>query len=174
MIYEELCQEYKAGKTNLRTGRIISPEDCGYAFEVWQSMTEDERERCTPEKMDEYIKDTHLAVSESQSADVLIYENVEYRVGDRIIGTDASEYEGLIGTITEIRDGEDKDTENETPDIYCDFEVPDSPEAIKRLEEVFSNLYDEPKTVDDICLDLVIMAPEMIRHLDESEENTNG
>ena len=45
-------------------------------------------------------------------------------IGDIIVATDASEYEGLVGRILEIRDGADKDTENETPDIYCSFEVP--------------------------------------------------
>lgn len=46
------------------------------------------------------------------------FEDVCYKIGDRIVGTDASEYQGLLGSIIEIRDGEDKETENETPDIY--------------------------------------------------------
>ena len=41
------------------------------------------------------------------------YENICYKIGDRIVGTDASEYQGLLGSIIEIRDGEDKETENE-------------------------------------------------------------
>ena len=45
------------------------------------------------------------------------YEGTTYVVGAPIVGTSGSEYEGLYGTITEIRDGEDKETENETPDI---------------------------------------------------------
>ena len=71
------------------------------------------------------------------------------------MGTPESEYGGLYGTITEIRDGEDKETENETPDLYCSFEVPVMPCEVKKLEEIFSDLYDEPKTIDDIILDLV-------------------
>ena len=51
------------------------------------------------------------------------YENICYKIGDRIVGTDASEYQGLLGSIIEIRDGEDKETENETPDIYCFINV---------------------------------------------------
>ncbi len=98
------------------------------------------------------------------------YEGKRYYIGQQIIGADASEYEGLFGTITEIRDGEDKDTQNETPDIYCDFEVPEMPYDIKRLEARFSELYDEPKTIDDIILDLVIMAPEMIESIDEPRQ----
>jgi hypothetical protein len=91
------------------------------------------------------------------------YKGKCYKIGDRIIGTSESEYEGHFGSIFEIRDGEDKETENDTPDIYCDFEAPDDPEEIKHLEDVFSDLYACPKSLDEICLDIVIMAPEMIR-----------
>lgn len=91
------------------------------------------------------------------------YDCVSYKIGDRIIGTSESEYEGLYGTIFEIRDGEDKETENETPDIYCSFEEPVLPHQIKKLEDIFSDLYGEPKKLEDITLDFVIMAPEMVR-----------
>lgn len=100
------------------------------------------------------------------------YDGLSYSIGDTIIGTDASEYEGLIGTIPEIRDGDDKDTENETPDIYCSFEAPVFPDDIKKPEETFSDLYEEPKTIDDIILDSVIMAPEMITPIDKRHQDT--
>lgn len=100
------------------------------------------------------------------------YDGITYTIGDTIIGTNASEYEGLIGTITEIRDGDDKETENETPDIYCSFEVPIFPEDVKQLEETFSDLYNEPKTIDDIVLDMVIMAPEMVISADKRHQDT--
>ena len=92
-----------------------------------------------------------------------IYDGVFYEIGDRIIATAESEYEGLYGSILEIRDGEDKETENDTPDIYCTFEKPILPHQIKKLEETFSSLYGEPKKLNDISLDVVIMAPEMVR-----------
>ena len=98
------------------------------------------------------------------------YEGVTYVIGESIVGTPESEYEGLYGSITEIRDGEDKDTENETPDIYCSIEVPVIPYDVEELEERFSELYQNPKTIDDIVLDLVIMAPEMICPLDDLKE----
>lgn len=94
---------------------------------------------------------------------VFIYEGTRYVIGEPIVGTKESEYEGLVGTIFEIRDGEDKETENETPDLYCSFQAPVLPEEIERLEKIFSDLYREPKTIDDIILDWVIMAPEMVR-----------
>lgn len=59
-----------------------------------------------------------------------------------IIGSDQSEYAGLIGSILEIRDGDDKETENDTPDIYCSFEPPALPADIAKVEAVFSTLYD--------------------------------
>ena len=95
------------------------------------------------------------------------YEGLTYVIGAPIMGTPESEYEGLYGTITEIRDGEDKETENETPDLYCSFKVPALPCEVKKLEKVFSDLYQQPKTIDDIILDFVILAPPMVEPLDD-------
>lgn len=95
------------------------------------------------------------------------YEGVVYKIGDPIVGTSESEYEGLYGSIMELRDGEDQETENETPDFYCTFEPPVLPCEVKKLEERFSDLYRQPKTLDDIGLDFVIMAPSMIKPLDD-------
>lgn len=91
-----------------------------------------------------------------------LYNGVSYRVGGVIIGSNQSEYAGLIGSILEIRDGDDKETDNYTPDIYCSFDPPVLPADIAKLEAVFSDLYDTEKTLDDISFDMVIMAPEMI------------
>ena len=95
------------------------------------------------------------------------YDGIIYRIGDKIVGNEQSEYRGLFGTITEIRDGKDKDTENETPDIYCSFETPVLPCEVKELEERLTELHRKPKAIDEIILDLVIMAPEMICLLDD-------
>lgn len=96
------------------------------------------------------------------------YDGITYRVGDPVIGNEQSEYKGLFGTITEIRDGEDKETENDTPDIYCSFEPPVLPCDRKELEEVFSSLYAEPKTIDDIILDMVHYGAGDDRHARQS------
>lgn len=98
------------------------------------------------------------------------HEGTTYVIGAPVVGTPKSEYEGLYGTITEIRDGEDKETENETPDLYCSFGVPALPCEVEKLEKVFSDLYQQPKTIDDIALDFVIMAPEMVEPLDDLKE----
>ena len=88
---------------------------------------------------------------------------VTYAIGAAVMATEASEYRGLYGTITEIRDGADRETENDTPDIYCCFEPPLFPKEIRELERRFTELYQAPKKLDEITLDMVIMAPEMVR-----------
>lgn len=98
-----------------------------------------------------------------------IKESVDaFKIGDRIIAT-CGDYAGLKGNITEIRTGADKETENETDDIYCSFDFPNTETEIQLLEKHFSGLFGEKKTRDDICLDLIIMAPDEIRRLDENE-----
>ena len=104
----------------------------------------------------------------SKYGESVISERISFTVGERVIATD-SDYAGLKGYITEIRTGADKETENETNDIYCCFDIPESKEEIKLLEEHFSDLFCEKKTIDDIGLDMVIMAPEDIRRLGENE-----
>lgn len=94
--------------------------------------------------------------------------NVKLAVGDRIIATD-SDYAGLKGWITEIRTGADKETANVTDDVYCCFEIPETEKEQQLLEEHFSDLYGEKKTLDDLCLDMVIMAPEELRTVGENE-----
>ena len=89
-----------------------------------------------------------------------------FTIGGRISANGESEYEGLFGTITEIRSGADRETENDVPDIYCDFEIPASEEMLRELEARFSDLYGETKTLDDISLDCVIMSPDMLEPLD--------
>lgn len=98
------------------------------------------------------------------------YNGVTYTVGDQIIANAESEYEGLFGTITEIRDGDDRETENDTPDIHCEFMPPFDADEIKALENRFSCLYRQEKKLEDIILDYVIMAPEMIVILTPAHE----
>jgi len=93
----------------------------------------------------------------------MVIDGKTYAVGMSVYSTDESDYRGLYGKIIEIADGEDKSTDNETVDITCEFYVPDDISQVTELEERFSALYGEPKEIDDISLDYVIMAPDMIR-----------
>lgn len=98
----------------------------------------------------------------SKLGNKFVYNRRTYTVGDSIICNSESEYDGLIGKIIEIRDGADKDTDNEDPDIYCCLEQPRSIAKIKELEDKFSNLYGTIMTIDDIALDVVILWPDAI------------
>jgi len=97
-----------------------------------------------------------------------------FTIGGRISANGESEYEGLFGTIMEIRSGADRETENDVPDIYCDFEIPASEEMLRELEARFSGLYGETKTIDDISLDCVIMSPDMLEPLDTPPGKREG
>lgn len=99
------------------------------------------------------------------------YKGKKYTIGAEVIGADASNYAGLLGTILEIRDGEDKNTNNETPEIYCCFDKSVTPYEIQRLEKIFSELYQCPKPVSEIILDQVIVAPNMIKTIEKIENN---
>ena len=71
----------------------------------------------------------------------LQWGDVIFKPGQRVRTTDASDYAGLDGVILEIHTGEDKETDNLTPDIHCCFDFPESEADIRKLEERFSSLY---------------------------------
>ena len=98
------------------------------------------------------------------------YDGKTYFIGEEIVALNNSEYSGLFGRIVEIRDDADKETDNKTPDIYCEFDPPLFPKDIEELEKRFSDLYKAPKKLDDITLDSVIMAPDMIKSLTEKTD----
>lgn len=102
----------------------------------------------------------------------LCSNGIEYIIGEEVIGTENGDYEGLIGRIYEIRIGEaDKETDNDTADFYCTFEPPILEPDIRKLEKRFSEMYGSPKSLKDICLDSVILAPDMIKPISEIEKN---
>lgn len=96
-------------------------------------------------------------------------EGVEYIIGGDIIGTEESAYSGLLGSVYEIRTYEDKETDNDTPDLYCRFEAPITNHDIVKLEKTFSKLCGENKSLEDICLDSVIMSPQMVQPIQDKE-----
>lgn len=98
------------------------------------------------------------------------YDGKTYYIGEEIVALNNSEYSGLFGRIVEIRDDADKETDNKTPDIYCEFDPPLFPKDIEELEKRFSDLYKAHKKLDDITLDSVIMASDMIKSLTEKTD----
>ena len=95
----------------------------------------------------------------------------ELKIGGKVFANDKSAYMGLYGIVTEIRTDDDRETKNDTPDIYCDFFLPDSATIRVALERRFTDLYGQPKTMEDISLDCVIMAPEMLEPISLSSES---
>ena len=108
----------------------------------------------------------------SKNGEAFSYEGITYTIGQAVYANNQSDYEGLFGTILEIRDGEDKETENDKPEIVCRFDLPVLPYDINRIEERFTALYRQKKTVEEVPLDCVIMAPEMLTPVQETAGET--
>ena len=98
----------------------------------------------------------------NQKGDVFLYYDTIYTVGSKVYANGLSEYEGLYGWITEIREGSDLETGHSTPDIYCRFMTPVMPDEIQTLEDRFSSVYGEKKYLDEIDLESVILSPQML------------
>ena len=104
-----------------------------------------------------------------KTGELFSFNGVRYAIGDTVMATKSSDYAGLFGTITEIRTGADLETENDDVDIYCEFYPPVAPYDVQEFEKNMSRLYQTEKKLEDITLDLVIMAPEMISPLNECD-----
>ena len=98
------------------------------------------------------------------------YRDITYTIGGKVYAIDESVYAGLYGVIREIRTGEDLETDHDTPDIYCEFMPPVLPDEIKAFETHFAHLYGTEKRLDDVGIDMVIMAPDMLVVLDPQKD----
>ena len=94
-----------------------------------------------------------------QPGEIFEYENFRYSIGDWMLCSEESDYAGLSGIILEIRDGEDRETDNPTPDIYCRLQIPQDTRIIQKLEEKFSKLYGKSVKITDIPLERIILSP---------------
>lgn len=90
-------------------------------------------------------------------------DGIFYFVGMYVHANNTSDYAGLYGVVTEIHTDDDRETENDTPDLYCQFDAPVLPCEVRRLEARFTSLYGQPIKLNDIALDMVIMAPDMLK-----------
>ena len=98
------------------------------------------------------------------------HAGVCYKVGGRIVANEASDYAGLFGNILEIRTEDDRETDNDTPDIYCAFDPPVLSADRLALEQTFSQLYHEQKHIEDLGLDNTLSV--YIRRLRNKVEDT--
>lgn len=103
--------------------------------------------------------------------DVFLYAGIKYVIGEKVIATKGGANEGMIGTILQICDGEDKETENYTPDIYCSFDEPILKVHKEKAIERLSKLWDGVIKLEDANVEQIIMAPEMIIPLDSFLES---
>lgn len=87
-------------------------------------------------------------------------------VGQEVVANQHSAYAGFTGTITEIRDGADKKTENPDADIYCTFKLPVSDNRDYN-SPIDWNIMCNP----DMNLDCAIMAPYMLEPKMEYQVN---
>jgi len=102
--------------------------------------------------------------------------NGEVKRGDWVISMPDDEYGGLIGQVIDIvklgTPEHEEETQNDTDNVhvnFCAFDYP--PERIAEIEEQFSDLYGEPKTFDELPLDDVIMAPDMLIRITELSQD---
>lgn len=90
------------------------------------------------------------------------HNGMTFVIGEGIYAV-SSAYEGLYGVIVEIKDAGHKDTDNCGADIYCRFFPPINREVEGKIEMRMSSYYGDPVCFEDIAIDLIIMAPEMLR-----------
>ena len=84
------------------------------------------------------------------------HEGVKFSVGAWFRVRAHSDYAGLTGVIVEMTNDEGE------LDITCNLIPPTNPEEIATLEKRFSAFYREPKRLNDVPLDLVILQPDEI------------
>ena len=100
-------------------------------------------------------------------------EGKKFVIGEPVYVTDESDYKGLFGIVTEIRDGEDRDTDNDTVDIYCSLDKPVLPFDKENLEKHFTELYGKKMALENIALDLVILSPDMLMPITIADEKAD-
>lgn len=105
-------------------------------------------------------------MTKKQPGETFRYENILYSIGDWMQCTEGSDYAGLSGVITEIRDGEDRETDHAAPDICCRLQMPRDVGLVQRLEARFSDLYGKTVKIAKVPLDRVILSPDELSGID--------
>lgn len=100
----------------------------------------------------------------SNIGEIAAVKGVPFRVGSRVKAKENTPYAGMQGTITQIRFGDDQETEIEGPEIYCTFDIPASTDFIRELEDRFSTLYGYHNNINELERDFenVIMDADML------------
>ena len=109
-----------------------------------------------------------------KKGDTVLAGGKTFTVGGEVFANHTCDYEGLFGTVTEIRTGPDQCTERDEPDICCTFQPPESETMVEETRERFSELFGYPKQLEDLGLDCVILAPSMLEPLPENMPAEDG
>ena len=100
--------------------------------------------------------------------------NGTIKIGDLILSMPGNDYGGLVGTVTDIKllGSIDRETDNETDDIYVNFGNSDySEKRQNEIEKEFADMYDEHRPFDELPLDMVIMPPDALINITNITED---
>ena len=75
-----------------------------------------------------------------KKGDTVLDSGKVFTVGGEVFANHACDYEGLFGTVTEIRTGPDQCAEQGAPDICCAFQPPESRAMVEDIQERFGHL----------------------------------
>ena len=92
---------------------------------------------------------------------VFEYNGIPYVIGETVVGTEVTPYEGLLGEIIAITQ-ENGEENSEKPIFCCTFPPPDSPHDREMIEKRFSKLCGVPKSMEEIPLSMVLLSPEAV------------
>lgn len=105
-----------------------------------------------------------------KKGDIALDSGKVFTVGGEVFANHACDYEGLFGTVTEIRTGPDQCAEQGAPDICCAFQSPESEAMVEDIQARFGY----PKQLEDLGLNCVVLAPSMLEPLPESMPAEDG
>lgn len=109
-----------------------------------------------------------------KKGDIVLAGGKAFTVGGEVFANHTCDYEGLFGTVTEIRTGPDQCTERDEPDICCAFQPPESETMVEDIKERFSESFGYPKQLEDLGLDCAILAPSMLVPIPEKMPTEDG
>ena len=92
---------------------------------------------------------------------VFEYNGIPYVIGETVVGTEVTPYEGLLGEIIAITQ-ENGEENSEKPIFCCTFPPPDSPHDREMIEKRFSKWCGVPKSMEEIPLSMVLLSPEAV------------
>lgn len=105
-----------------------------------------------------------------KKGDIALDSGKVFTVGGEVFANHACDYEGLFGTVTEIRTGPDQCAEQGASDICCAFQSPESEAMVEDIQARFGY----PKQLEDLGLNCVVLAPSMLEPLPESMPAEDG